>query len=61
VVVITDHIIEFSNTTMLDTAPGYMDRSIKEATTIRPLPRNLIRDRGFNFSQSCYPVTNTIK
>jgi uncharacterized protein YqiB (DUF1249 family) len=59
VAVIMGHITEFSNTTMLDTAPDYMDRLVKETTEIRILPRNLIRDRGFNFSQSCYPVTNT--
>jgi hypothetical protein len=44
----------------MDTVPGYMDCLIKQATKIKLLPRNLIRDRGFKFSQSCYLVSNMI-
>jgi hypothetical protein len=44
----------------MDTAPGYMDCLIKQATKIRLLPRNLIRERGFKFSQSCCLVSNMI-
>jgi hypothetical protein len=61
VVVLKGHILEFSNTTMLDTAPSCMDHLIKEATITRFLPRNLIRARDFNLSQSWYTVTNIIK
>jgi hypothetical protein len=61
VAVIKSHITEFSSTTTLDAASGYIGRLIKEATKLGLLPRNFIRDRGFNFSQSCYLVTNMIK
>jgi hypothetical protein len=52
----TGHRIDFSSTSVLDKAAGYMDRLVKEAIEIRLNPRNFNRDGGFTLSRSWYPV-----
>jgi hypothetical protein len=56
-----EHNIYFSNTAILDKAPGYVDRLIKEAIEIRLHPRSFNMDGGLNLSWSWYPVINMIK
>jgi hypothetical protein len=53
--------MNFSSTSILDKATGYMDHMIKEAIEIRLHPRNFNRDRGFTLSETWYLVTNVLK
>jgi hypothetical protein len=48
----TGHSIDFSSTSILDKAPGYMDCLIKEAIKIRLHPRNFNGNGGLNLSRS---------
>jgi hypothetical protein len=52
---------QFTNTSVLDKAPGYVDHLIKKATEITLHPRNFNRDTGFNLSWSWYLAANMIK
>jgi hypothetical protein len=42
----TGHRIDFSTTSILDKAPGYMDCMIKEAVKIRLIPETLMEMEG---------------
>jgi hypothetical protein len=53
--------INFSSTSILEKAIGYVDHVIKVATEIKLHPRNFNRNRGFTLSQPWYPVTNMLK
>jgi len=53
--------IDFSSTSILVMATGYMDHMIKEALEIRLHSRNFNGDGGFTLSQPWYPVTKMFK
>jgi hypothetical protein len=55
------HRIDFSSTSVLDTAAGYMHRLVKEPIEIRLNFNNFNRDGGFILSRACYPVVNTLR
>jgi hypothetical protein len=57
----TGHRIDFSSTSVLDKAAGYMDRLVKEAIEIRLNPRNFNRDGGFTLSRAWYPVIKMLR
>jgi hypothetical protein len=56
----TRHHIDFSSTSVLDKAAGYMDRLVKEAIEIRLNTRNFNREGGFTLGQAWYPVINML-
>jgi hypothetical protein len=56
----TGHHIEFSSTSILDKAAGYMDCLIKEAVEIRLNFNNFNRDCGFLLSRAWYAVNKML-
>jgi hypothetical protein len=52
---------QFSSTSILDMATGYMECMIKEATDIILHPGNFNRNGSFTLSGSWYLVTNMLK
>jgi hypothetical protein len=56
----TRHRTDFSSTSVLDKAAGYMDHLVKEAIEIWLNTRNFNRDGGFTLSRSWYPVINML-
>jgi hypothetical protein len=56
----TGHHIDFSSTSVLDKATGYMKRIVKEAIEIRLNTANINRDGGFMLSRAWYPVLNML-
>jgi hypothetical protein len=56
----TRHHIDFSSTSVLDKAAGYMDCLVKEAIEIWLNTRNFNREGGFTLSWAWYPVINML-
>jgi hypothetical protein len=56
----TGHRIDFSSTSVLDKATGYMDGIVKEAIEIRLNTANINRDGGFMLSRAWYLVLNML-
>jgi hypothetical protein len=52
---------QFSNTSVLDKAPNYMNHLIKEGTEIKLHPRLFNRDENFSLNWSWNLVINIIK
>jgi hypothetical protein len=52
------HIINFSNTAILDKALGYTVLLIKKAIEMRLHPTNFKQNRGFNLNWFWYLATN---
>jgi hypothetical protein len=57
----TGHNTDFSSTSKLTKALGYIDCLMKETMEIRLHHRNLNRDLGFNLSRPWYPLADMMK
>jgi hypothetical protein len=51
----------FINSSILATKTRYMDRIVREAIEIEPLPYNINRDGGFCLSTSWKPLIGSLK
>jgi hypothetical protein len=56
----TGHFADFSSTSVLHKAAGYLNCLVKEAIEIRLNTRNLDRDGGFILNWAWYPVTKML-